>query len=244
VGDSQTGKGIGVEGRSASATGVHGVSQSGRGVEGTSTDREGVFGSGKTGGYFEGSFEGVHAVSHDPRAAGVAGYNDKTGPGIYGKSTGGGPAAFFDGDVIITGVIHMTRGDYAEEFTVTDPETVEPGMVMVLDEIGGVCVSREAYDHRVAGVVSGAGNYQPAVILDHDNTRTDRRPLALVGKVYCMVDATEAAIGVGDLLTTSSVPGHAMKATDPLRAFGAVLGKALSPLGGGKGLIAVLVVSR
>lgn len=48
-----------------------------------------VYGKGKTGGSFEDTFEGVHAVSHDPRAAGVAGYNVSTGPDIYGKSTGG-----------------------------------------------------------------------------------------------------------------------------------------------------------
>jgi hypothetical protein len=49
---------------------------------------------------------------------------------------------------------------------------------------------------------------------------------------------------VGDLLTTSPTPGHAMKATDPLRAFGAVLGKALLPLRSGQGLIPVLIAMQ
>jgi hypothetical protein len=62
-----------------------------------------------------------------------------------------------------------------------------------------------------------------------------------MGKVYCKVDATDAAIAVGDLLTTSRTPGHAMKAEDPVRAFGAVIGKALRPLSGGLGLVPVLV---
>lgn len=135
----------------------------------------------------------------------------------------------------------MTRADYAEDFTVTNPDCVEPGMVMVLNDIGGVQVSQEAYDKRVAGVVSGAGGYKPAVILDHDETRLDRRPLALMGKVYCMVDATDIPVGIGDLLTTSPVPGHAMKALDPLRAFGSVIGKALQPLTCGRDLIPILV---
>jgi len=62
-----------------------------------------------------------------------------------------------------------------------------------------------------------------------------------MGKVYCKVDAQYSAIGVGDLLTTSETPGHAMKAIDPLKAFGAVIGKALRPLQSGQGTIPVLV---
>jgi len=46
---------------------------------------------------------------------------------------------------------------------------------------------------------------------------------------------------VGDLLTTSPTPGHAMRADDPGRAFGAVLGKALRPLADGQGLVPILV---
>jgi hypothetical protein len=43
------------------------------------------------------------------------------------------------------------------------------------------------------------------------------------------------------MLTTSSTPGHAMRATDPGRAFGAVIGKALGSLPSGRGLVPVLV---
>ena len=62
-----------------------------------------------------------------------------------------------------------------------------------------------------------------------------------MGKVYCKVDATYSSIEIGDLLTTSSTIGHAMKADDPLKAFGTVIGKALQPLKEGKGMIPVLV---
>jgi hypothetical protein len=65
--------------------------------------------------------------------------------------------------------------------------------------------------------------------------------VSLVGKTYCKVDASSDPIDVGDLLTASSTPGHAMKASDPARAFGAVLGKALRPLATGTGLIPILV---
>jgi hypothetical protein len=66
-------------------------------------------------------------------------------------------------------------------------------------------------------------------------------PVALLGKVYCKVDAECGSVDVGDLLTTSATPGHAMKAGDPLKAFGAVIGKALRPLQAGQGLIPILV---
>jgi len=79
------------------------------------------------------------------------------------------------------------------------------------------------------------------VILDHRGDVPNRLPLARMGKAYCMVDATDVPVAVGDLLTTSSIPGHAMKVTDPLRSFGTVIGKALQPLSAGRGLVPVLV---
>jgi hypothetical protein len=72
-------------------------------------------------------------------------------------------------------------------------------------------------------------------------SQKNRMPLALVGKVHCKADAEYSPIEVGDLLTTSSTPGHAMKATEPARAFGAVLGKALATLNEGRGIIPILV---
>jgi hypothetical protein len=66
-------------------------------------------------------------------------------------------------------------------------------------------------------------------------------PIALMGKVYCKVDAQYGAIEIGDLLTTSATPGHAMKAADPTKAFGAILGKALKGMDAGVGSIPVLV---
>jgi hypothetical protein len=89
-------------------------------------------------------------------------------------------------------------------------------------------------------VVSGAGSIKPGIVLgDADDGGTV--PIALAGRVYSKVDAGDAPIEVGDLLTTSEVAGHAMKATDPMKAFGAVIGKALKPLAKGRGLIPVLV---
>jgi hypothetical protein len=145
------------------------------------------------------------------------------------------------GDITVDGDIQLSGQDYAEDFDILDIESAEPGTVMVLDDSGGVRMSHVAYDKRVAGVVSGAGNYKPAVILGRQNDGKARRPLALMGKVFCRADASGEPIAVGDLLTTSFTPGHAMKATDQSKAFGAVIGKALAPLAGGCGLVPILV---
>ncbi|MFI7135998.1 hypothetical protein ACIBQ1_60865 [Nonomuraea sp. NPDC050153] len=62
-----------------------------------------------------------------------------------------------------------------------------------------------------------------------------------MGKVWCRADASSQPIRVGNLLTTSATPGHAMAAVDRDSAYGAVLGKALTPLASGTGLVLVLV---
>jgi hypothetical protein len=140
-----------------------------------------------------------------------------------------------------TGDIILKNADCAEEFDVAEASDAPPGAVMVLDRSGHIRESQRPYDKKVVGVVSGAGHYRPAIVLDKDLSRSGRAPVALVGKVYCQVDVDASPIDVGDLLTTSSVPGHAMKATDSSMAFGAVLGKALEPLNAGRGLIPVLI---
>jgi hypothetical protein len=233
------GTAAGVSGGSVSGIGVHGASQDGVGVQGEgltagvvglSAASVGVSGAGKTGGSFDGTFEGVHAVSHDQTAAGVAGYNDNTGPGIYGKSTHGA-AAWFDGKVHVTGDLEVT-GD-----------VVLLGTVMVLAGEDRVRSCDHPYDRRVAGVISGAGGYRPAVVMDRQADPA-RRALALTGKVWCKVDAGYGPIELGDPLTTSATPGHAMRADDQARSFGAVIGKALAGLTSGRGLVPVLVAQR
>jgi hypothetical protein len=145
------------------------------------------------------------------------------------------------GDITAMGDIAIQNADCAEEFAIKDVARIEPGTVMVLGDGGVLCQSTEAYDTKVAGVISGAGDLKPGLILDKHSAAPDRMPLALMGKVYCKVDAQYAPIAVGDLLTTSPTQGHAMKVTDPLRAFGAIIGKALRPLAAGTGLVPILV---
>ena len=66
-------------------------------------------------------------------------------------------------------------------------------------------------------------------------------PVALTGRVWCKVDASFGAVTPGDLLTTSPTPGHAMKAGDGGRRSGATIGKAMTSLEAGRGLVLVLV---
>ncbi len=66
-------------------------------------------------------------------------------------------------------------------------------------------------------------------------------PVALTGRVYCWADASGGHIEPGDLLTTSTTAGHAMKASDPALSHGTVIGKAMTALDSGRGLVLVLV---
>jgi len=143
------------------------------------------------------------------------------------------------GDIILQ---NADSADCAEDFEVQANTEVEPGAVLTLsDDECVLALSTAAYDRKVAGIVSGAGGLRPGIVLARTSSAGNRWPIALSGKVFCKVDADESPISVGDLLTTSSTPGHAMAARDHSRAFGAVLGKALAPLPAGKGLLPVLV---
>ena len=139
-----------------------------------------------------------------------------------------------------SGDIILRNADAAEDFDVSG-DNIEAGSVLVIDEEGKLQLSSSAYDRRVAGVVSGDGPFKPGIILDRQANVPGRRPIALAGKVQVKADASQGRIRVGDLLTTSDVPGHAMRAEDPQRAFGAVIGKALAPLEEGCGSVPILV---
>ena len=146
-----------------------------------------------------------------------------------------------NGNATVTGDIFLTGADCAEQFDVIGAKLVSPGTVVVIDTEGALRESDKAYDKRVAGVVSGGGSFRHAIVLDRQSSEESRIALALMGKVYCKVDAEYSPIEVGDLLTTSKTRGHAMKADDRERAFGSVMGKDLRPLVKGRGMIPILV---
>ena len=149
------------------------------------------------------------------------------------------------GNLTVKGDMCLANADCAEDFDIGGAELVQPGTVMVFGKDGALRPSEKPYDKRVAGVISGAGDFRPGITLDkQDSSKKNRLPLALTGKAYCKVDADYEPVEVGDLLTTSSTPGHAMKAHDPVRSFGAVVGKAIQPLKTGRDLIPLLVSLR
>lgn len=142
-------------------------------------------------------------------------------------------------------ICRITGGsDLSENFDV-QAGTVRPGDIVCIDpkRSGKLMKSHQAYDRRVAGVVSGAGGVNPGMRMGQDGTIADgKHPVALVGRVYVWADAdANGPIAPGDRLTTSATPGHAMKVTDNARGIGAVIGKAMSPLSDGRGLVLLLV---
>ncbi len=142
-------------------------------------------------------------------------------------------------------VLKLTGGsDIAEPFDINESSDVTPGTVVVIDpeHPGTLRVSHTPYDRRVAGIVSGAGGVVPGVVMGQEGSIADgHHPVAVTGRVYCRAVATSGPIRPGDLLTTSGIAGCAMKATDRERSQGAVLGKAMSSLDSGDGLVLVLV---
>jgi len=139
-------------------------------------------------------------------------------------------------------VLEITGADLAEKFPTT--ETLEPGTVVEIDpdNPGQLRKARGAYNTRVAGVVAGANGLSKGIILGNLEGSEDHTPIAMSGRVWVHADATHEAIEPGDLLTTSDTPGHAMKASDPTRAHGSVIGKAMTRLEKGKtGMVLVLV---
>ena len=140
-------------------------------------------------------------------------------------------------------VLTITGGaDIAEPFQISGAE-IPKGAVVVIDEErpGRVKMSAEAYDTRVAGIVSGANGVNPGLALHQEGAIEGGQNVALSGRVYALADATGSPIKAGDLLTTSSTPGHIMKVTERARGAGAILGKAMSELKEGRGLVLVLV---
>jgi len=214
------------------------------------------------------NFNGVRGVGNNPNHGAVVGVHNGGGIAVYGTSSGAGvqgdstSATGFGGifrntaggiAVKVEGALQITGGaDFAENFEVNAAPAsseavtpkVEPGMVVSIDPVhpGKLMLSAHAYDSQVAGIISGAGGVKPGMIMSQAGTLADGKyPVALTGRVYCWVDAAYGAIKPGDLLTTAPTPGHAMKAADREKAQGAIIGKAMTGLKEGKGLVLVLV---
>jgi hypothetical protein len=158
-------------------------------------------------------------------------------------STGKG---FFDGGTQTGGA------DYAESIHAVNRAQLHPGDVLSIAPSHGYSVSKSTrpYSPLVVGVYST----KPAVLAvgsqGVDASLTGQIPVAMMGVVPTKVTATAGAIHPGDLLTTSRVPGYAMKAKATtihgiaIYPQGTIVGKALQPLHHGQGVIEVMLMSR
>lgn len=145
------------------------------------------------------------------------------------------------GDITVTGNIAAKYQDVAE--WVTSPKSMLAGTVVVLDtaHTNRVLPSVQAYDTRVAEVVSD----MPGILLGEAGE--GKVKVATTGRVKVKVDATKKSIQVGDLLVTSDKEGVAMESEPldlggvPIHRPGTLIGKALEPLSEGEGEILVLL---
>ena len=136
--------------------------------------------------------------------------------------------------------------DIAENFDlkISDQNIYRAGMLVSIDpkDPGKLHLTREAYDPKVAGVISGANGVRPGLFIGQKNSFADGDfPIALVGRVYMLADASFGAIKPGDLLTSSPVQGYAMKVRRYKRARGAIVGKSMTRLDEGQGYVLALV---
>lgn len=145
---------------------------------------------------------------------------------------------FFNGGTQSSGA------DVAEAFDVTGSiANYEPGDVLVISTTADRTVERSAgaYSTLVAGVYAT----RPGVLLTEEHIDTDISdmvPMGVVGVIPTKVCGENGPIQRGDLLVTSSLTGHAMKADPDKVKPGQVIGKALESFSGqGTGKIRVLV---
>lgn len=159
---------------------------------------------------------------------------------------------------VITQEIEVTGGDLAEFFKVNPGNAhnnqLRPGVLLSIDESnpGDMIMTTEAYDRKIAGIISGANGVKPGLLMGGSLAEEEERaivqanqfPIALAGKVYVYANTENGTIKAGDMLTSSSIPGYAMKVTDYERAQGAIIGKAMTSLESGSGFVLVLVTLK
>jgi hypothetical protein len=223
-----TGSGNGVH----AVSGGNGISNAAVYAEATSTGTSGPAGI------------AVFGLSHSDDSAIVA-QNTGTGPTFRALDSAGDWVyeVTATGRVVTTAVQVTGGGDLAERFDAGGSFAVEPGTLMVIDadHPGLLRPSSDAYDPDVAGVVSGAGGVHPGLTLQQQGVLEGNTLVAIAGRVYVKAEASTAPIKPGDLLTSSAIPGYAMKAVDRQRAPGAIIGKAMTGLKAGQGLVLILV---
>ncbi len=266
--------GIGVQGEAVGATGSSGSTTYGvYGKTNGDNYSAGVYGINTLATSF-GTTYGVYGKSAGSGGVGILGYATSLSGvtvGVFGRSDSpSGHGGMFtnaaangivisgynatkrvfrldtSGNIFITGTVTTGGADFAETLRAAgNPADFSPGDVLVIDELHDRQVRKASspYSSSVIGVYST----QPGVLgTPHamDAPHAGELPVAMIGIVPCKVSAENGPIRRGDLLTTSSTPGFAMKATDPAQMIGAIVGKALQALDSGTGIIEIAVTLR
>ena len=146
------------------------------------------------------------------------------------------------GNVQVDGNIAAKYQDVAE--WVKSAEDLPGATVVIIDprEPNLVTISNNAYDTRVAGVVS----LKPGLLLGEGGEHKTK--VAHSGRAKLKVDSGYGAVAIGDLLVTSPTPGYAMRSQPvdvggvTIHRPGTLIGKALEPLQEGRGEILVLLM--
>jgi len=198
-------------------------------------------------GYVGGSLNGVYGEASGSGHFGVYGYNDNSaGVGVQGYCPAGGTgwAVYANGGRLGTG--NAQAGATKSVYDVAELIPCAPGVTsadVVVVHAGkyreAVACTLEA-DAKALGIIS----YLPQLSIG-DRAETNRlnpgmnwQYVALAGQVPCKVSIKNGQINPGDLLTTSDIPGHAVKALGP----GQVIGKALEKFDGSKGATGQILV--
>jgi len=210
---------------------------------------------------------GLYVTSTDATTDAVTVLIDNTNSAgdLLAGQNGADREFFFDfaGDLFLDGTT-FSPADFAELMRAEEsPNALEPGDVLVMLPTGKLGLSSTPYSTSLVGVYSTKpgvlGDYTSMEMAeDEPDTVTEARraaegprvPVALLGIVRVKVCAENGAIRPGDVLTTSSTPGHAMKASPvvvsgmQIYPTGAILGKALEPLEAGTGIVLALITLR
>ena len=114
-----------------------------------------------------------------------------------------------------------TAADIAERFSINpDCKNIsncpEPGDIVSINKNGFIQKSFTVYDSNLIGIVST----EPELTLNSNLSSSLSRPIALIGRVPTKVSLENGEINPGDFLTSSSLPGVAMKATNSGRVVG------------------------
>ncbi len=203
---------------------------------------------------------------------GIAGYFDGDVVISYDLDVGGSKSGWVtdvcfnaDKDALESGDVVVLSGDPTEQMmyaTIPVPivkkcdseaDTNVMGVVIKRKKITPYSLEVESYETLEAAEAAGAHKAKLVGPLREtlEEAKLDRSIVppekgcyvAILGAIEkCKVDAGYGAIEVGDLLTTSETPGHAMKARNP--KLGTIIGKALEPLEQGQGIIKISVTLR